>query len=225
MLAKQYSHDARDAYHDVMIGVQTRDGSQWHLAVFYKHFTGETYMFHLLWHHVFKNESAAKSGDQYYVMPIGETSPYNLEIMCAAFSILDWHNAPYGLSIEGHILDSRQQFVSAPLGRGFTCATAVLAIFRSLGFNLIEPIDWPERHSDDAWQNWVIEALTEHNKTRSVTDLDMHIAEMKRDVGAKRIRPTEMAAAANIFDLPTEFLACSETSARIEREVRQLMGV
>lgn len=226
MQLEKYKHAAPSkTYHDVMVGVQTSGGLQWHIAVFYKHNSDETFMFHLLWHHTFKNESAANGGTEYWVTPIGETSLISLEIMCAAFSILDWSNAPYGLDSDGHILDHRKQFVSAPPGKGFTCSTAVLAIFRSLGFDLIDPTTWPERKSDAPFQDWVIATLQKQNEKMQKPDLDEHIAEMKKDLGSKRIRPTEMAAAAYIFDQPTNFLACLNISEQIEQEVRLQLGV
>ncbi len=206
------------------MALQTQDGAQWHVAVVYKHDNQSLYIFHLAFHYLFRNEQVTGANQDYFVAPIGESEAANLEVMCAAFSNLEWPDAPYGLDSAGCIIDEHHELVSAPIGKGFTCATAIIAIFRSLGFDLIDESKWPNRPEDSVWQSSIINAVEVFGQRHSIPDIQDHIESMKSDIGAIRVRPTEVAAAGVRFDLPTEFTDCQSLAASIESDVNAQLG-
>lgn len=83
-----------------------------------------------------------------------------------------------------------------PGGEGLTCATFVLAMFKSIGVSLVDLDSWEPRPCDVWWQ--------EHILPRTTT---AHAELLRAQLGSIRYRPEEVAAAARLKmqELPAQF--------------------
>ncbi len=94
---------------------------------------------------------------------------------------------PYGLRLEGTSFDADGRLVLAPGTRGLSCATLVLAVFRSVGVELIDESDWPIRKNEDQ------EYLAFVRPFASESHYAALVCEVNE--GVKRVRPEEATAA------------------------------
>lgn len=96
---------------------------------------------------------------------------------------------------------------TAPRGSdGLTCATFISEIFRAAGLPLVRNDTWETRDSDVAWGDEVCNLL----KTKGNAS-DEHIAAVRANINGLRLRPEEVAFAA---DQPSRFrpMAFAEAS-------------
>lgn len=119
---------------------------------------------------------------------------------------------PYGFDVSGEAFEQGTgTFIAPPIGKGFTCATFVTAVFQHLGFDLLDEASWEFRMGDVAWQNSFLPVLAKNCKDKA------HVDAVANDIGARRIRPPEVAAGmiAKELDLPLSFASAEALAARI----------
>jgi hypothetical protein len=79
----------------------------------------------------------------------------------------------------------------------FTCATFVLALLRSVGLQILDSERWRAPTEDDLrWQREVGKTLLEWIEKRIHGDLSRATERVEHDIGSRRYRPTDVAAAA-----------------------------
>ncbi len=105
---------------------------------------------------------------------------------------------PFAVKYKGATFDRSGRLVSKE-GRGLTCATFVLAIFRSIGINLILHEEWPERQSDLRWHSAIVETLRKRGASKE------HIAAVEAEAPCARYLPQEVAAAGTAAEMPISF--------------------
>lgn len=100
-------------------------------------------------------------------------------------------------------------------GTGYTCSTFVLRILENIGIMLIDRTTWKARAEDADWQSWIIECLI-RKYGDAVAD---HVKAMRKEIGAFRIRPADVVAAAS---LPREakFADIEQLVGRVESSIR-----
>ncbi|HEX4404526.1 MAG TPA: hypothetical protein VH560_06850, partial [Polyangia bacterium] len=77
-------------------------------------------------------------------------------------------------------------------GRGLSCATFVLAVFASLGIDILELGSWPSREEDKKWQNDIVTL-----GRRILPDAEDHWSYLStQEQGCLRHRPEEVAIGA-----------------------------
>jgi hypothetical protein len=113
---------------------------------------------------------------------------------------------PYGLRYEGTTFDATGKLVLGPGACGLTCATLVLALFKAIGFSLINEQSWPIRSDED---RQFLEAIRRYASPA-------HFAILEREIenGAKRIRPDEVAGA-SLLDWPAEFAPVRDSADKL----------
>lgn len=119
---------------------------------------------------------------------------------------------PYGFDVLGDPFEQGTgKFIAPPLGKGFTCATFVTAVFQHLGFDLLDEASWGFRVDDVKWQNSYLPALAKNCKDKA------HVDAVTNDIGARRIRPAEVAAGmiSSEADLPLAFSSAETLAAQI----------
>src|SRR5262249_27060853 len=105
----------------------------------------------------------------------------------------------YALRYDPHALfDPVTGRLTLPEGRGLSCSTFVLVLFRSARFPLIDTTGWPiTRPGDREAQEKILNILE-----RTCPDPD-HVEGVRQEIqkGCERVRPEEVAGAA-LFDAP-----------------------
>jgi len=116
---------------------------------------------------------------------------------------------PYALNFNGASFDAAGCLQLGPDGRGLTCATFVLAIFKSVGIELVDMEGWPVRQAED-------EAFLA-SITWAKAD---HLRVLKEEVaqGAHRVHPPEVLAACE-FRGPTRFSDLKASSDAIRNQL------
>jgi len=97
---------------------------------------------------------------------------------------------------------------------GLTCSNFVLAIYRAAGLPLVQLHTWPSRQEDKEWQNSVIggwKAKVKNDKKKRE-----HLARMRKEIGAIRCRPIELAGAALSDEIPSTFAVAAGHVKEIE---------
>lgn len=90
-------------------------------------------------------------------------------------------------------------------GAGHTCATFVMEIFEHFGIELLNKGRWKGRVADRIWQRKIIKTIENAAKERQSVELQQHADALKKNVGAARYRPEEVASAAASVDIPLSF--------------------
>jgi hypothetical protein len=119
---------------------------------------------------------------------------------------------PYAISYSAKVARNGDVILTSE-GDGFTCSTFVLAVFAGAGLDLVDDEGWPLRAEDAQVQQGAVDLLT------GKASLD-HIEAQVRQIGvAKRLQPTEVAAAASIAaSCPNPFSIIEPISRTIEGE-------
>ncbi len=76
---------------------------------------------------------------------------------------------------------------------GFTCSSIVAEIFRSFGFPLVDLSNWPNRPINRAWGQAIVCMLDAYGAGPE------HVQAVERNISELRLRPEEVAAAAEQF--------------------------
>jgi hypothetical protein len=177
-----------------------------HTGLVYRDFDGRLLLFHQAWHHDTRNEplDAARTdlgGPLLCVRPdIGRDRARNLAALCELISATGEAIA-YALRDDPEALfDEHTGRLTLPSGKGLSCSTFVMVLFRSARLPLLDTTDWPaDRPGDREFQE-----LQVHVLERSGASPD-HVAAVRTEIACARIRPEEVAGAALFSTLPVRF--------------------
>jgi hypothetical protein len=156
-----------------------------HAGILYRRDDGQLHRLHLAWHCDLRDE--AHQAGQYFAVP--DIPPERARFfprLCQRikdragrlrYALRPPKNARF-------ILDTGEVSNDE---KGLNCATFVLAVFNSFGFQLIELEQWPQRPADAQWQTTLVAWLK-----RKYPD---QAALVESDIGCPRPRPEEVAGA------------------------------
>jgi hypothetical protein len=118
---------------------------------------------------------------------------------------------PYANSSPKDFFDRRLGFVYGAGKLGLTCSSYILALFNSVGIDLVDYGDWPIRPGDDKWMEYCINRM----------EMPPEHAQMIRDEGTKipRYKPLEVAGSAAIANYPVKFRTAKRYARRIRVEI------
>jgi hypothetical protein len=181
---------------------RTRYGNT-HTGVVYRAFDGRLLLFHQAWHHDTRNEPLDEArtdlgGPFLCVSPdIDRDRARNLAALCELIAGTG-ESIAYALRDDPEALfDEHTGRLTLPNGKGLSCSTFVMSLFRSARLPLVDTTDWPlDRPSDRAFQELLLHVLE-----RTGADPD-HVAAVRAELGCARIRPEEVAGAALFSVLP-----------------------
>jgi hypothetical protein len=125
---------------------------------------------------------------------------------------------PYSFEFDVDLLfDSNSGLITSDHGRGFTCSTFVVALFRSAGHNLVESITWPNRASeaDVASRRQVITAWRDSGRPEFIARAN----EIEPTIHTMRISPQQVSGACLYKATPVGFRCATATGRRIHSEV------
>jgi hypothetical protein len=123
---------------------------------------------------------------------------------------------PYAFSSPDQSFDpATGDYLLGPSRFGLTCASFVLAVFQAAGLSLADYATWPaDRPGDRQWQEKIVQLL------EGRADQD-HVEHVRREVGAVRYRPEEVAAAMALAPPPATFQQAEELGRQIIERINE----
>ncbi|MEQ1571873.1 MAG: hypothetical protein ABMA64_39970 [Myxococcota bacterium] len=123
---------------------------------------------------------------------------------------------PYALGDFASTFDLSGRLVLAPGSRGLTCATFVMAVFRTSGVELVDEDEWPIRVDDDRGWLQVIAGFARAD----------HLAVLQEQVeeGVARVHPHELLGACTLSPLPVDFSRVPAAAAQVVAKLDTAIG-
>lgn len=213
-MERVHAQDADDIQHAaIAIGIPDKARPhQLHTGVVYRLNRDRVQMLHLQFHHALVNDSV---GSDYFMVECDfiEERLQAVSAVCRRIArrYESGKSVPYGLTPPNDAIDALTgQYLLGPDDTGLTCATFVLAIFQSAELPLIDLKSWPPADQwDRRWQRWIAGMLLQHTADKD------HANAVLDEVGAGRIRPEHVAAAAIQADYPSEKSSIDSDAERI----------
>lgn len=165
---------------------------QSHCGILYHLDDEDPKILHLAWH---KKLCCEAPSNDYLWADVG-LDDYNQDVIAATFAnmMVNAGDVSYGLDSNYICFDADGTYRAPPAGKGLTCATFIVAVFRSHGYEICDQPTWPDRGEDQVWQNWVTDMME-----RTGVEPE-HINLVRQDIGAKRFKPDEVVASASMAD-------------------------
>lgn len=193
---------------DLAVGIRkTRLG--FHVGVMHRDSEQILRILHLAFHFKLRRE---EPGEDYHWVHSVAIPQYRAEDI-AEFCALVWKRAeqnriPYAFNYEQAIFDrSTGRLRLGDREWGLTCATFVIALYKTMGFDLLQRDQWTARETDEQFMVMIVGELEKAGASRE------HVENVLSQTDCARFRPEEVAAGASIDPLPASFAL---TGARAE---------
>ena len=185
-----------------------------HTGLVYLNADDQFMFLHLAFHCDLRHEFAPAS--YLWVLPSEKIHSTRLEHVAAMCEQI-WkrnqvHGLPYGFRYDVSSFRRDGTMVLGPNERGFTCATFVLAVFRTVGVELLQQAEWPPRPDDQERFEKLLKLLRKH-----CTD-EVHINAVRAETNSIRYQPLEVAGGSRYAPLAS-FLQASESANQIRNSV------
>jgi len=203
--------------------MMTRQG--WHAGVFYRaEDDPQAHLLHLAWDRDLRHESEQILGASIrryvWIAPmLPRELVVNLVEACRSIARRSdniGQELRYSLRYELGSFDPVTG-AYAPRGaeRGLTCATFVLAVFRTVGIDLVDVPLWPARPEDSEWIDKVVAQLRDHDPE--------HADAVASDGLCARFRPTEVSGACLVPPHPVSFTDALRGAVALQRRHDELV--
>jgi hypothetical protein len=190
---------------------------------------GGARILHLAWHHILCSDDLADSSWFPCAWAAVALDSDRAEVVAAAcrrvWTRYQTVGLPYALKfVDQRFAISTGELVLGPEGAGLTCATFVLAMFRTASIQLLAEAEWEDRAGDREWQSSIVTRLRDGGRATAA-----HIERLESEVGCTRFRPEDVVAgAAAAPKLPLSFVEAhqhgTEIVARLAQPTPQLAG-
>ena len=196
------------------IAVCRTGDNQRHVGLIYHLDDREIMLCDLAWHYLLRFEPPelqpwwARSHLFWQSVSLPEVSK---KLLAAALEELRVYGnvIPYGFDVVSLCFTPDGEYIPQIPGKGLTCVTFIVEIYKSLSIALLTEDTWPSRPDDVRWQKWIIEKLRETGASSN------HVEAMQNDIGICRIRPEEVASAAIKDARPVSFEDCRAEAEEI----------
>jgi hypothetical protein len=187
----------------ILVGQTGTD--QLHCGIVYR-FDNKFNAIHLAWHYLLKHEEDVTKFNKFLWIKssVHQSRQNSISAMCRRIlKRQDEHKIPYGLLYSGGSF-SPEGVISLEETKesGLTCATFVLAVFKSCEIRLIDIDNWITRDSDSKWHLSIIETLKETKEKYNISDI--HIENVTNEIGCARFRPEEVAISSAFQNHPED---------------------
>ena len=182
------SSEPIEAFDRLAIAIKRIQGEQLHCGFLYNTDEAGPRFAHLAFHFDLRDE---KPDSRYRRADCG-LDEYNKAFIASMLPRItnQRQQIPYSVNSDGISFNPATGVLNAaPLGKGLTCATFIIAVFRTYGFQLVREEEWKLREEDVEWRDGIVEIMCEKNVA------DQYIDAMVSDGMAYRIRPDEVTGA------------------------------
>jgi hypothetical protein len=179
-----------------------RVGSGLHTGIMHRKNGGTFSLLHLRWH-LDVAEEPPSTNYGWATPKLHSSRQRSVAALCRHIAkIYPAQGLPYALAYDKELKFNKAdgKLLTGKGGRGFTCATFVLAVFESCGVSLLELTTWPPRPSDRTWQEFVIEELR-----KTPTADASHVEGVTQEIGCLRYQPDEVAGGCLLDAYPCKF--------------------
>lgn len=193
-----------------------------HLGLAYQDSSGTPRLFHLAFHKRLRLDLYPESDWLFCQFPIDEDAGAQIVALLNASAKLYSNQISPSSFDYGINLFAGQGCIAADGSYepkegcdGYTCSSFIAEIFRSFGFELVDLNSWPKKWVNKVWGNAVICLLKADDASVE------HISSVERNNLGLRLRPEELAAAAEVFkvDARSTYSDISARSREIMNEV------
>lgn len=170
------------------LGIKETQPDQRHCGIIYRPDENGPRFLHLAFHFDLRDEAL---NGTYWWAASGLDADNQFVLAALAMVIASGRpNIPYGFDSEGVVFDRKTGELSDVFpGRGLTCATFVLAVFHTYGFEPLELRSWVARPEDEEWQTVILDYMEQHGASQE------HMDAIRTNEPNKRYRPEEVVAA------------------------------
>ncbi|MTI99362.1 MAG: hypothetical protein FH752_12145 [Marinobacter adhaerens] len=200
------SHDDVDSFSVVLARPSLRRNQQ-HTGVYYRDEDGALNFLHLASHRQLRLDPP----DDHYVwvdVQLDDLSKMLLATYCTSVVSKNPQGLPYSICKEGAFFRADGTFHQEFEYSGLTCATFVLEIFRSQGFEVLDLRKWAQLPEDRVWQIQILQLLEQVGMPADY--LDAQRKQLKE--GVDRYRPEQVVAATAMDGWPLGFYDVKKTS-------------
>jgi hypothetical protein len=195
-----------------------------HTGIVYRTAAGELRFLHYPYHdQALRNDRC--SGQFAYAVPmLKEEDLLFLAEFCARVHRANQAGKlPYSFEFDPNIgFDRKTGMVALNHNSGLTCSTFVVALFRSAGNPLVQPITWPRQASseDIAARRAMLEMWRNSGKPKLVARAD----QIEQTIQTMRISPIQVAGACLQKHLPTGYYRATENGKQILQRITARFG-
>jgi len=199
---------ALSTFDDIAIAIrnfpQVLDPQQMHIGIYGRDDDDGACMLHQPWDNRPLLENNSIELDQYWWLPtaFAESDIVRKQFFDHCLNLVQKnpHGVPYGICYaEGDHFDAESnKFVRRDNAAGLTCATFVLELFRSYGFEIANRHTWIERSDDRVWADRTCESLKRISASPAIAERVRAQLEAF-NLQPMRFRPEEVAAAGALF--------------------------
>lgn len=109
-------------------------------------------------------------------------------------------NIPYGFLYDDYArIEQDGTLILGGQECGLTCATFVLTLFHSQGFDLVDLKSWSSREEDKPWFHQIIKMFLNYFIHNGKMSLE-HIKRLLSEIGCPRFRPEEIAVSSALYN-------------------------
>ncbi|MBK8806609.1 MAG: hypothetical protein IPO21_08175 [Bacteroidales bacterium] len=202
----------------ILVGQSGED--QLHCGIVYR-FNGKFNAIHLAWHFYLAHEEGYVknlTGYLFLKSSIHEIRQNSIAAMCRRIlKRQDEQKIPYGLLYTGGNFTREGVLNLDTQESGLTCATFVMAVFKSCGIQLIDIENWEYRETDSVWHKSIVESLKDTKDRFGISEL--HIENVSNEQGCSRFRPEEVATSSVFKEIPAD----SKDIIRFGEELRNIV--
>ena len=214
MKAPKVNRPDKIPFHSVEdLGVAMRtigDDGQLHMGLLYRPDAMPSLLLHLRTHFDLRNEEPTAEY-RWLQVDLDELNRRAIVGLCELIATSQ-SKVPYGFSYNGQYFEPTGNFIEPGFGNGLTCATFVMAVFRTVKIEILKTEEWTTRPEDITWQR----ALTAHLRK----EWGPFLADgVEKHIGDPRFRPDEVAAGATIDARPLSLEDASNMGQAIRRQL------
>lgn len=163
---------------------------QRHCGIIYK-FKGQNSVIHLAWHYNLQHELDMSKFQDYYSVK-SQLDEYRQYALCAMCDVIkEDTNIPYAFYYQDTVFNEKGKLCLGKNEVGLTCATFVLAVFKSSSIEILDLLTWPSREDDTVFHRNILNYLNKEMERGIVSQ--KHFDSVKSENSCARFRPEEVA--------------------------------
>ncbi len=185
---------------NICLVIQNINDEQNHIGFLFSNTDEEVKFLHLAWHNSLQYDDPPIDKSLWVDIPFNDQFNIdNFKIFLELIFEKNGKHIPYGISMNGLLINTDGTLdVDEPYA-GFTCATFVMSVFHTYGYKIIDIDNWEHRQEDNDWQKIILDILEKSGSSKE------QIKYQKKQMGEFRFKPEEVMAASISLEQPVDF--------------------